>query len=430
MTDRSRFDKYGGVIGGRNFVPSGFFRTVYDEVLDRTIFITPDGNPYFMLGMNTVTPWFHNYKINGFEKVYGGDTIKWGRVAIDRCWGWGFNCLTYKTAPLLIRHMIAGKVPRMPYAPVLEFIENNALVREDFPDVWSDEWYNHCDAHAASQCAVVKNDPWCMGYFLGNEMFFDLRDDARWRSQWLRMLMMQDQGTPAIKVFQQTLAKKYNSIAAFNNAYNVHYQNFGLVDVTLVGAAYLRGHPPAQEDVRMFNALLARRFYISTISAIIRHDPNHLMLGSRFPTTAEREVLQALNGVGGAMSLNHYAKQVGRVQEETERVNRHTHLPVIHSEIGWLIEGRNLPYPGVPTQRDRGEYWHDFLLNEITWPFIVGMCWYGYMDGGWVGHGTDAVMNFGLIDIHDDPYTEAVEWVTKGNRAAMKVFAKLFRQKK
>ena len=244
------------------------------------------------------------------------------------------------------------------------------------------------------------------------------------------MLMLQDQGTPAIKVFQNALSKKYDSISAFNNTYNTFYHAFDEVDITLIGVAYLGGHQSAQEDVRMFNALLARRIYSTTISAINRYAPYHMTLGSRFPTTAEREVLQILNGVGDAMSINHYTKHIGTVQLETERISRYTHLPVIHSEICWLIEGRNLPYPGVPIHRDRGEYWHDFLLNEITWNWIAGMCWYGYMDGGWVGHGTSDVMNFGLIDIHDNPYTEAVEWVVKGNRAAMKVFAKLFRQKR
>ena len=425
MTTTMRTDQYGGVKAGA-YEATGFFRL--EEEDGRHFFVTPEGNPYFMLGMNTVTPWFWNYLNNGFENVYGGDSLLWGKVALERVKKWGFNCLTYKTSELLIRQMEAGKVPIMPYAPVLKFIENNALERDDFPDPWTYSFMDHMDS-VAYNLEALQHSPWLVGYFITNEM--DCEVKIGWRNRWLRTLLQLNEA-PSANVFRGILRSQYNNIFEFNEKYNTGYSYWGAVEPWVVGKAFRDGMEEAEKDMQLFNAALARQFYKLAHESISRYDPNHLILGSRFATDAEKHVLIGTKNFTDVVSLNRYF-QIGTFDylfEGLNKMHRHTGLPVLHSEFAWLIEGRDGAYPPAPSQKARGEAYAEWLNHALEIKELIGTCWYGYVDGGWVTEPGGEVMNFGLVDIHDKPYTPAVVKIQKANREAVRRFAMLFRRVK
>jgi hypothetical protein len=91
--------------------------------------------------------------------------------------------------------------------------------------------------------------------------------------------------------------------------------------------------------------------------------------------------------------------------------------PVIASEFYMAaVENRsgnkNLVggFPAVPTQKERGEALANTLRELARLPYIVGADWFQYYDEPPHGRKLDGEdYNFGLVDIHDEPYREVVE---------------------
>jgi len=410
----------------KNFTATGFFRL--EEEKERHFLVTPEGHPYYMIGMNTATPYFWNYLHNGFEQVYGGNHRAWGNATIDRMKEWGFNCLTYKTSETLISQMNRGKVTPMPYAPVLKFIENNAMKRDEFPDPWGATFIQHVDS-IASELAVNRNNPWIVGYFITNEIDCDL--ELSWRNRWLKTLLQQDTDSPALRVFRGVVRVLYDTIEQFNQAFGTQYTSYRDIDFWLLWKAFKQGNEKATQLLRFLNASVIRQFYKLTYESIGFYDPNHLILGSRFAGNAEAIVLKAIEEFTDVSSLNKYFPPGQFPDNLINKVYKHAGKPVIHGEFAWLIEGRNVPFPPVSTQKERGEAYEEWLAHAIDIKELIGTCWYGYMDGGWVDETKkDKVMNFGLISIYDVPYEDVIPHVIKANATAMRQFGNSFRLRK
>ncbi|WP_417660227.1 beta-galactosidase [Pseudomonas sp.] len=70
LTERPKLDQYGGVLGGPKLEATGFFRT--QKLGDRWIMVTPDGNPFFSLGVNAVNADQSQTYIEGRESMFKG----------------------------------------------------------------------------------------------------------------------------------------------------------------------------------------------------------------------------------------------------------------------------------------------------------------------------------------------------------------------
>ena len=79
---------------------------------------------------------------------------------------WGLNTAY---GPALNDALPASLPARLPYVYPLrgwQMIEGAIM---GLPDVYSDEFARRVDADAARQLAPRKDDPWMIGYFIGNE---------------------------------------------------------------------------------------------------------------------------------------------------------------------------------------------------------------------------------------------------------------------
>lgn len=64
----SRLDRFGGLLGTQSFKGSGFFQTAKRE--GRWYLVTPDGNPFYSLGVNAVTPSQSRTYVEGRESMF------------------------------------------------------------------------------------------------------------------------------------------------------------------------------------------------------------------------------------------------------------------------------------------------------------------------------------------------------------------------
>lgn len=68
LAERPSFDRFGGVTGGVTFEAKGFFRT--EKHNGRWFLVTPDGNPFFSLGVNAVTASHSQTYVQGREPMF------------------------------------------------------------------------------------------------------------------------------------------------------------------------------------------------------------------------------------------------------------------------------------------------------------------------------------------------------------------------
>ena len=70
LKERPAHDKYGGLLKGPSFDASGFFRT--EKRADRWYLVTPEGHPFYSLGVNAVTADDSQTYIQGREAMFTG----------------------------------------------------------------------------------------------------------------------------------------------------------------------------------------------------------------------------------------------------------------------------------------------------------------------------------------------------------------------
>lgn len=70
LKDRPSHDKYGGLLNGPAFEPKGFFRTEKRD--DRWYLVTPEGHPFYSLGVNAVTADDSQTYVEGREGMFSG----------------------------------------------------------------------------------------------------------------------------------------------------------------------------------------------------------------------------------------------------------------------------------------------------------------------------------------------------------------------
>ena len=260
--------------------------------------MTPAGHLFYSVGVNGIgpgsgtrvtgredmfaalppaLPGLTNYpaKVPGREKVDGqqvnfyganlqrrfGDDwrLPWERLTAQRFAAWGLNT-TYGTG---LSEALDQTPLNQPYVTYLRgFQTANSIM--GLPDVYAESFPNMVRAEAMRQLTPRKNDPYLLGYFIGNEPPWPGRE-----SQFVD-LVLQGQATEMRKHFQAGLAN---------------------------------GDTP---EIRRQLVLDAFARYLAVINTAVKEaDPNHLNLGIRFGGTPPDYVI-ALAKDFDVYSLNKY----------------------------------------------------------------------------------------------------------------------------
>ena len=223
------------------------------------------------------------------------------------------------------------------------------------------------DRAVAEQCEPRKDDPWLLGYFLGNEPPWPGRE----------------------------------TVAA---------------DAILSGPASplqnARRHSSPKSDTperrRQFLYQSYQKLVEAATAAIRKHDPNHLTLGLRFGSSAPPEIVK-LSRVFDVYSLNNYAYTVN--QREIAKVRDLIDKPILIGEFHFGTPGRGMT-PGLKqtaSQEERGVAYRYYVENAAADPSIVGAHWFEWVDEPSTGRFDGENYNIGMVDVTDRPYRELVE---------------------
>ena len=284
---------------------------------------------------------------------------KWMDFTIRRMDDWGLNTIAnWSDANLGNQHKKA-------YVATLRGwgIETGLM---GMPDVYDPAWAKTVDEAAQRQCAPKKDDPWLLGYFIGNE--------PPWPHRELELInvILKGDATP-----MQTELKKYLE----------------------------QGDSPERRKAFVYDTYLK---FISTINtAVKKHDPNHLNLGLRFGGSAPDEIIKASIGFD-VFSFNHYGYSLN--PDMIKRIYDITGLPMVIGEFHFGVPGRGLA-PGLAqtvNQEERAVAYRYYVENAAANPAIIGTHWFQWMDQPATGRNDGENYNIGFVDVTDRPYNELI----------------------
>ena len=349
-----RITRFGGWLERREKA-TGFFHTA--RIDGRWWLVDPEGCLFLSVGINSVAP------LRRSEHPAPGDAQR-DSAQPERRDGVGFPAnerWVAETAEVLHRNRLntlgcwsAGEVfvasaTPFPYCLRWNFMRAYRAQRKGrYPATGSaqaiypfdPEFAEFCDEHARG-LAATKDDPWLLGHFLDNEL--PLHEDG--------------------------IVTRY---LAFPESDPCH----------TAAAAFMRTRvrngTPGKDDDRAFLGLVVKEYYRTVASACRRHDPNHMLLGSRFHgrALASPALFEAAGPYTDVISVNYYH----RWGVEQERFNAWANLagrPILISEwyanvglanAGWLVR----------TEADRGRFYQHMTLGLLENRNCVGWHWFKF----------------------------------------------------
>ncbi|WP_219918799.1 beta-galactosidase [Rhodanobacter sp. PCA2] len=456
-------DRYGGRLDV-HLQKTGWFHT--QKSGGRWWLVTPDGHGFFSLGVNTVKAddtrtyvqdrefmfrdvppdsgawaafhgtgdnrnaqqgagagrccnhgrWFDFYAANLYRVDGTGWLAAWRTRTLARLQAWGFNTIANWSDPVL------GAMHKLPYTRELDIRGDFGNVATGYdwwgrmPDPFDPRFARAMDTAAAKAAQGVRDDPWLLGYFAGNELSWSAYGpNGRWA---LAVGTLRGEAHSAAKqAFIAELKKKYGTPDKLASAWGIALPSWDALDVTDFPAPEPNeAHPAITDDYSAWLSRYAEQFFRTVADAIHRHDPHHLYLGSRFAVSTP-EAIAVCAKYCGVVSFNIYADlpQHGFDAAAMRKLDK----PAIISEFHFGSDDRGPFGKGVVSvehEAQRGEAYARFLQAAAADPDIVGTHWFEYVDEPVTGRLLDGENgHFSLVGITDIPFAGFVESVRKTN---------------
>jgi hypothetical protein len=389
----------------------GFFRVEQREGV--WWLIDPEGKPTLSIGVNHVV--WQGDKIKGtgpapyqeaVEKIYP-DRNAWGLMTLARMRLWGFNTIGAWSDTDLWEH-------KVPYTVILN-IATRAGANWQYgrvADVYDPRFEAAAEEAAAQLCAPRRDDRALLGYFSDNELRWG--HDWRGKESMLEMYLKLPAEAGGHQQAVEFLRERYGGdIAKLNRAWGVDAKDFA-------SAAPRTENDAVKADVDAFLEQVATRYFEVSAKAAKAADPNHLFLGARFAGRVPDAVFRAARAVD-IVSINIYEFDPRPLARHVAEV---TGRPLMIGEFAFRARDSGLPNtrgagPRVPDQQARAKAYTNYVNWLLSLPASVGYHWFEWVDEPKEGRFDGEDSNYGLVDIHDQPYEEFVKAVKATNEAAI-----------
>jgi len=435
-------DRYGGLAGSgkrHGLQGTGYFRLA--RVAGRQVLLTPDGNLFFQLGVcginvtddfTTVagrrgsyewlpprsgplasawrekSPDVVSFYIANWVRKFGKpfSLEEWTGQVVERLRGWGFNSGgAFSVQSATMRAQNFPFVATLPIDGKHGFkMTPQRVGAGEIMDPFATENGEALRRLLSGRSESSITDPLLIGYFLGNEQHFEQ----------LRRLVptFAGSGSPAKRALVAQLRTKYPSLAELNAAWRLA--------TPLVSWEQAEEQPlfvvseQAQQDASVFHRTYLDAYFRMITSALRAHDPNHLILGSRFtPATAsDLDTVEISGRYLDVVSVNYYTYRVEPSFLESVHV-RSGGRPLLLSEWYYGAVDQGLA-PGVEvrTQGERAKAYRNYVEQSAALPFVVGTQWFIFNDQSLTGRFFEGLRgegnNTGLVNVADRPYRELV----------------------
>ena len=440
-------DQYGGYTKAAAQKATGFFRT--EKINGKWWLVTPEGHVFFSTGMDCINL-SHDTVITGREAMFTwlpheGDPlarhagradniirgpVKRGQTfnffdcnlerkfghdceqayydeAVERLRSWGFNTVANWSDQRLYAHA------RVPYTATAGVWGGHKRLSAG-EDYWGEmhDPYDpafRTDAAAAirSLASRVKDDPWCVGWFVDNELSWGGWGDDKARYGLALSALAGGAACPAKKALVERLKTKYEKIERLNEAWCTKFGDWAALQKPYKPSDALSG--ALKTDVADFAKELARQYFRVIREELRQADPNHLYLGCRFAWHTP-EAVTASAEICDVVSINMYAP---RLDLDKFLPAKTLDKPCMIGEFHFGALDRGMFHTGLvstPDQKARAAMYIDYLRSVADHPNFVGCHWFQYVDEPLTGRSYDGEnYEIGFVNVTDTPYPEMVE---------------------
>jgi hypothetical protein len=429
------WDKWGGWRDGPTLKATGFFRTEKHE--GRWWLVDPDGKLFWSHGIDCVndygeTPiedrlnWYQGlpetdpdlkaffgkaWALHGYYKgrtmrcfdftranlrrKYGPD---WQKTSADlahkRLRSWGLNTIANWSDPAVYG------MDRTAYTATVGFnsklIEGSEGYWGKFKDPFDPEFEANMKEAMAKEVARSAKDPWCLGYFVDNEIAWE--DDTS-----LAVAALKSPADQACKkALLADLKTKYGEISKLNAAWGTSHESWE----ALTASKAAPDKKKAEADLHAFYTRTAEQYFRVIRDAAKAAAPNHLYLGCRFAWVNDLAA-QASAKFCDVVSYNFYRREV-----ESFRFPGGADVPLIIGEFHFGALDRGMFHTGlvpVADQKERGHAYEEYVRGALRHRQFVGTGWFQYRDEPTTGRPYDEEnYQIGFVDNCDTPYPETI----------------------
>ena len=427
------WDQYGGWADGPSFEATGFFHPVKHE--GKWWLVDPEGKLFWSYGPTGVgfwgdpTPitdrerWFEGLpdKASPLGRFYGrgrgasakyyGDkdyeTFDFVRANLHRKYGpdfqqvvaelshrrlrnWGFNTIAmWSTLEVYLKR-------KTPYAVAIHY---GGPWLDRIPDAFDPRFRETVRARLEQERETTANDPWNIGYFVDNELWWGHMPKAS-----LVAIGALTAGPEAAgkQEFVGDLQARYAAIAALNESWGTHYESW---------EALLESREPPSleragvlEDCGAFGLRFAERYFATVREEVKRVAPSNLYLGCRFHGHIDLPVIEVAARYCDVISYNVYDAAPGA------RLDRYVGVvdkPFIVGEFGVSSDPARTPFRGDDLSPDpRAEQearLATYVEAALRHPLLVGAHFFQYWDQPVSGRPDGEAVLRGFVSITDTP---------------------------
>ncbi len=442
-------DEFGGWASGPQLTPTGFFTTVKRD--GKWWLVTPSGHLFLSLGVDTIGLTEGPTMIEGREKIftwlptqsdplakhfghtaevlygptkkgrtfnfysanlqrkYGADWhSRFRSVALDRLRAWGFNTIANWSDPALY------ELKKVPYTATIDLSGDYARVASG-----QDYWGKMHDPYDPKFAAAVdksirdtvvrfRDDPWCLGYFIDNEISWGSGESDRGHFGLAYGTLAEGKDSPAKRAFVEQLKLHYGKLQNLNRAWKTNFSSWtALLNQPFKPEGALT--PQMRQDFADYLKKFAQQYFSIIREALRKYDPNHLYLGCRFAWRTPEAVAAAAEYCD-VVSFNIYRS---RVDAQEWEFTQGLHKPVIIGEFHFGALDRGMFHTGLvstPNQQARATMYRDYIRSVVDNAAFVGCAWFEYSDEPLTGRVYDGEnYNIGFVDVTDSPYPEMIE---------------------
>ncbi|MDR9830118.1 beta-galactosidase [Vibrio sp. FNV 38] len=365
---------------------------------------------------------FSFYSAN-LQRKYETDSAQeaieiWKDVTLARMQDWGFTSLGNWSDPMYRKN---GKVPYTAHG----WITGDHQRVSTGNDYW---WAMHDPFDPQFRTSVatmakelgqeVDNDPWCIGYFVDNELSWgNTVNDTNHFALAISGLREGAESSSTKVAFDELLKEKYGSIAKFNQAWGVQVASW---EDFAKGFDYQGEYTEVvKADLSVLLDAFADEFFAVVSQEMEKVLPNHLYMGVRFSDWGiTPEAAQAAARYVDVMSYNLYATDLN-AKGDWSRLPE-LDKPSIIGEFHFGSTDSGLFHPGIISsddQKGRADSYAQYMESVIDNPYFVGAHWFQYMDSPVTGRAWDGEnYNVGFVTVTDTPYEPLVESAKEINR--------------
>lgn len=314
----------------------------------------------------------------------------------DRLRSWGFNTLGNWSSPEVYR------LRRTPYTVALHL--GGPSLHYRLKDVYAPAWRDSLRRSLEAQRGATAGDPWNLGYFVDNELWWGWRARA---AEVGLVALAAEPGAHSKRVFIEQLQRKHGDIATLNAAWGTEHASWEALREARRAPDIAR--EAVQADCGDFGMAFAEYYFSAVREEVKRVAPDNLYLGVRFHGHIDAALVALCAKYADVVSYNIYdIPPTGRLNQYNA-VDR----PILVGEWGIRANPLQTPFRGErplsPDPAERSESYARYLEAGFRHPLLVGAHFFQFRDQPISGRPDGEAIPRGLVNLTDTPHFDLVQ---------------------